>query len=364
MVSKSEMMVVILAGGIGNRLKPLSEKIIKPLMPIGPLPIIHQIINNYLRSKFSKFLILTGYKSELITKYFLKFPEILINYAYQPKQVGMADAILISAEFIKKNLSTNGKFEFFVSASDILLSAKQINLLYDFYCKSNADIVLSLMKSFDYRLAKGHGNVGFENILSDNNDFKTRLGLKIGKIIEKPKRENVLSPYYSLPVYIFNHKIVSYLKKVKESIRGEKELQDAIQIAINKGEIVQGINIFKKDLNLEEMGEFHLTYLKDLIKMNLKFLESFKSNKSMIGDNVKTGKNVKFDLCLIHENCEIGDFGEFNNSIFFKNVKIGVNAKLDTCIVIENTKLPDNYKGKNLLIMQNSKGILEVEEIK
>ena len=61
---------VILAGGLGERLRPLTDNIPKPLVPIEDKPFIKYVIED-LRSKgISKFLLLTGYRSDLISQYF------------------------------------------------------------------------------------------------------------------------------------------------------------------------------------------------------------------------------------------------------------------------------------------------------
>ncbi len=361
MEEKNEIIVVILAGGMATRLSPLSERIPKPLMPIGSKPIIHHIIYNFKEAGFSKFIILVGYKAEMIEDYFSNFPDINISYVTQLEQKGMADAVLICSNFIKKNLTGEKKFRFFVTASDLLLTPSQINDMFNIYLRYESDIVLSLMKSLDVQMAEGFANIGIEK------DFDMAMearGLKIKKILEKPNEKNIMSYFYSTPIYFFSNKIVEYLGKVSESERGELELQDAIQMAIDNGNLVMGIDIFKKELKVEDIGKFHLTFLTDLITMNREYLRSLNSNSthSILLDNVIIGEDVEIDTCIINENCVVGDFTKLHNAILFRNVNLGVNVSLNNCIVVENTQIPDKYSGQNLLIMQNSDGeLMEIE---
>jgi glucose-1-phosphate cytidylyltransferase len=66
------MKVVILAGGKGSRLSEYTSKIPKPMVKIGSKPLIVHIINSYIKYGHKDFIIATGYKSNVIKKYFKK----------------------------------------------------------------------------------------------------------------------------------------------------------------------------------------------------------------------------------------------------------------------------------------------------
>tara|TARA_B100000575_G_C23062432_1_gene611682 strand:+ start:297 stop:1031 length:735 start_codon:yes stop_codon:yes gene_type:complete len=67
------MKVVILAGGLGTRLAEYTKTIPKPMVKIGPYPIIVHIINHYINFGFKDFILATGYKSYVFKKYFKNF---------------------------------------------------------------------------------------------------------------------------------------------------------------------------------------------------------------------------------------------------------------------------------------------------
>ena len=73
--------VVILCGGNGVRLKPLTDDIPKPLIEMGGKPILHQAIDLYSKRGFNDFILCIGYKGYLIKEYFSKFPEYNIEYS-------------------------------------------------------------------------------------------------------------------------------------------------------------------------------------------------------------------------------------------------------------------------------------------
>ena len=66
------MKVVILAGGKGTRISEYTKTIPKPMVPIGSKPILHHIIDYYMKFSFNDFIIASGYKHEIIKDYFKK----------------------------------------------------------------------------------------------------------------------------------------------------------------------------------------------------------------------------------------------------------------------------------------------------
>ena len=145
--------------------------------------------------------------------------------------------------------------------------------MFSLYRNSKADIILSLMKSKDKDIARGHGNVKVSKNSDITKDSNQNRGLEIVDIIEKPREDQILSDYYSLPLYIFNQTIIKNLLGVDISIRGEKEIQDAIKKSIEDGFRVKGIKIIEPDVTSENLGRYHVTYLSDIEKMSEKFRE-------------------------------------------------------------------------------------------
>ena len=66
------MKVVILAGGMGTRISEYTRTIPKPMIKVGRKPIIHRIIDHYIKYGHREFIIALGYKGEIIKKYFSK----------------------------------------------------------------------------------------------------------------------------------------------------------------------------------------------------------------------------------------------------------------------------------------------------
>ena len=263
--------VIILAAGKATRLRPLSDQIPKPLININGIPMITRIISNFKQAGFSKFIVLVGYKQELIRAELLKVKDIELHIIEQVKQVGSADALMLCLNQFNEHKSSG--LTFFVTAADIIFFKKEINLMFSLYSNSKADIILSLMKSKDNDIARGHGNVKVSKNSDITKDSNSNRGLEIVDIIEKPRTDQILSDYYSLPLYIFNQTIIRNLVDVDISTRGEKEIQDAIKKSIVNGFKVRGISIIEPDVTSDNLGKYHITYLSDIEKMNERFRE-------------------------------------------------------------------------------------------
>ena len=67
------MKVVILAGGLGTRLSEFTKVTPKPMVKIGPFPIVVHIMNHYLKYGYKDFILATGYKSHVFKKYFKNY---------------------------------------------------------------------------------------------------------------------------------------------------------------------------------------------------------------------------------------------------------------------------------------------------
>tara|TARA_A100001015_G_scaffold47621_1_gene52617 strand:- start:996 stop:1730 length:735 start_codon:yes stop_codon:yes gene_type:complete len=92
------MKVVILAGGLGTRLSEYTKTIPKPMVKIGPYPIIIHIIKHYIKYGFNDFILATGYKSYVFKKYFKNF-----------KKSGLEFKTVVMKKKCKINIVDTGK---------------------------------------------------------------------------------------------------------------------------------------------------------------------------------------------------------------------------------------------------------------
>jgi dTDP-glucose pyrophosphorylase len=115
-----------------------------------------------------------------------------------------------------------------VIATDYILKENSLLELVEAHQRHNADITMSLKEC------------PVEELLSRSSvDVDTNWRVK--RIIEKPKREEIMSPYAASILFIFPSAIWEYLSKIQPSPRGEIEMQSAVQMMIEDGYKAYGL---------------------------------------------------------------------------------------------------------------------------
>ncbi len=200
---------IILAGGKGTRMSPLTKAVNKQLLPIYDKPLIFYPLSILMLAKIKDILIIVN-KGEL-NQYKKILPNgknlgIKITYAEQSKPKGLPDAFIVGEKFIQnKNVALILGDNFFYGQS---LSS---NLKNCTKLKNGAKIILHKVSKPDaYGVAK----------INKNN--------KIIFLKEKPKK--YVSDLAITGLYFFDNKVVNYAKKLSPSKRGEIEIVDLLNI--------------------------------------------------------------------------------------------------------------------------------------
>ena len=206
---------IILAGGSGTRLSPLTKAVNKQLLPIYDKPLIFYPLSILMLANIKNILMIVNpgqidnFKSLLGDG---KRFGIKIQYKIQKKPKGLAEAFILGKEFIKKDnvaLILGDNFFYGQSLTDKL----EKSLLHH----DGARIFLKNVKMPE--------NFGVAKIINH----------KIKKIIEKPKK--LISNYAITGLYFFDNKVVNYAKKLTPSKRGELEITDILNIYKNNNNL-------------------------------------------------------------------------------------------------------------------------------
>ncbi len=206
---------IILAGGSGTRLSPLTKAVNKQLLPIYDKPLIFYPLSILMLANIKNILMIVNpgqienFKSLLGNG---KRFGIKIQYKIQKKPKGLADAFVLGKNFIKKDnvaLILGDNFFYGQSLTDKL----EKSLIHN----KGARIFLKNVKKPE--------NFGVAKIINN----------KIKKIVEKPKR--FISDYAITGLYFFDNEVVNYAKKLKPSKRGEIEITDILNNYKNSGNL-------------------------------------------------------------------------------------------------------------------------------
>ena len=199
---------IILAGGKGTRMSPLTKAVNKQLLPIYDKPLIFYPLSILMLSKIKDVLIIVN-KGQL-DQYKKILPDgnnlgIKISYIEQSKPRGLPDAFVIGEKFIgKENVAMilGDNFFYGQNLSKLLLTSTKL--------KKGAKVILhKVIKPELFGVAK----------VNKNN--------KIVKIQEKPKK--FFSDLAITGLYFFDNKVIKYAKKLKPSKRGEVEIIDLLK---------------------------------------------------------------------------------------------------------------------------------------
>ena len=199
---------IILAGGHGTRMSPLTKAVNKQLLPIYDKPLIYYPLSILMLSKIKDILIIVNKGQLNQYKKLLQNGKNLglkINYIEQNYPKGLPDAFILGEKFIGKEnvaLILGDNFFYGESLSKKLLSSKKL--------KNGAKVFLHKVNKPElYGVAK------------INNSNKI-LGIK-----EKPKK--YYSDYAVTGLYYFDNKVVKYAKSLKPSKRKELEIADLLK---------------------------------------------------------------------------------------------------------------------------------------
>jgi NDP-sugar pyrophosphorylase family protein len=199
---------MILAAGRGTRMRELTDDRPKPMLKVRGKPILEHIVTGLAACGIQEFLIVTGYKAEMIENYFGDGSafNVSVSYVRQEVQDGTGRVVELGKHFM-------GEDGFVLSYGDILVDTEAYRRLLK--PRPEADAVLTVKYSQD--VSKG-GAVFF--------DEETRF---LTDLREKPQPGEETSPWYNAGLYLFPPQIFSYTANLEKSPRGEYELTDAIR---------------------------------------------------------------------------------------------------------------------------------------
>lgn len=133
------MKAVILAGGLGDRLRPFTQAIPKPLLPIGEQSLLEIQIANFVKHGFDEVFIATNYKSEYIEKFIGDGSKLGARIAYSREKIPLGTCGPLS--LLRDTLT-----EPFILMNGDILCAMNFRSLYDFGCRQDSSFTVGTKK--------------------------------------------------------------------------------------------------------------------------------------------------------------------------------------------------------------------------
>ncbi len=345
------MKALILCGGKGIRLRPLTNTLPKHLLPLANKPVLFYVLEQVRGADITDIGIVisseTGSEIKKAVGDGSRW-DAHITYIDQPEPLGLAHAVKVAQGFL-------GNSCFLMFLGDNLIECAASELVNQFNtCASDALIILQeVADPSQFGVAE----------LNDQGE--------VSRLVEKPRE-----PKSNLAIvggYLFSPKIHEAVAQIKPSLRGELEITDAIQKLIEMGKKVgsyflQGwwFDVGTKDGLLAANRVMLDTYLKQGFKGNLDSKSQILGRVEVQQGTQVTGSIIKGPVsigedCLV-KNSLVGPFTSIGAGTVIEDSKIEHSVILEGCQIYKTRLLSDSVIGRNteVITREDSTGVISL----
>lgn len=329
---------VILVGGWGTRLRPLTYTVPKPLISFCNRPILKYQIEKLVKAGIREVILALNYYSEKIMKEVENYQEefeIKIIYSKEDEPLGTAGPLALARSHLEGT-------SFFVLNSDIACNADLSEMKKDFM-KSDA---IGTILVYEVEDPTKYGLIRTE-------------GSRIKSFLEKPKKMEGAGPWIiNAGIYILSHEILQHIELREVSIEkevfpklAELGVLDAFKfegywmdigqpVDYLKGQRLAIRNMETSDVFPNEIDATPSSRSESSEELDGSINEGYidRKNNVVIGRNVKIGSNVNLKDCTLFENTVVEDNVTVENSIVGWGSRLQKNCKImDFCVLGEGT---------------------------
>jgi glucose-1-phosphate thymidylyltransferase len=336
------MKALVLSGGKGTRLRPLTFTCAKQLIPVANKPILGYVLDQVAATGIKQVGVITAPETgQYVQDYVNDGSKWGLGVDYIPQEpLGLAHAVKTAQPFLAQDS--------FVMCLGDNVTGQGLNAFVQKFQNEHLDALI-ILKEVDNPASFGIAQ------LDDKGN--------IVRLVEKPK-----TPMGNLAIigtYLFSSKVHKAITRIKPSWRGELEITDAIQEMINMGFTVKAeiLNSWWLDTGKKD----------DILSANAKILDEYieRDIKGIVEDSsidgrVKVEAEAKVVNSIVRGPCIIGKNSLIENSFIGPYTSIGDNSKilnsnLEYCVTLENVvvkdveRLEDSLIGKNAKVTKNQK---------
>ncbi|MDI6786584.1 MAG: mannose-1-phosphate guanyltransferase [bacterium] len=329
---------VIMAGGFGTRMRPLTCNIPKPMIPVMNVPVMEHIVKLLKKHEITDIVSILYYQPEIIRNYFQdgsKFG-VSMTYVLASENYDTAGSVKNSQKYLKD--------ESFIIISGDILTDFDLNAAIKFHQDRKALATITLTRVTN--------PLAFGIVIIDERG-------KVVRFLEKPSWGEVFSDTINTGIYILQPEIFEYIPKEKE-YDFSKDLFPSILAKEMElyGYVAKG---YWKDIgDLEEYRQVHYDIFKgkvavDILGKRQNYIgkevwidENCQASDSVeyidgvvVGKNCKIGKNIKLQNVILGNGCIVEDNTKIINSIIWNEVKIGRSVELRENVIGKNTQILD-----------------------
>ena len=187
---KQKIPVIIMAGGKGTRLKPFTDILPKPLIPVSGKSVLEHIIDKFLSYEMNHFVFTVQFKAELIKSYIKELKQNInmkCDFIEEKKPLGTAGSLNLLYKKINK--------DFFVANCDTIIKT-DLNNVYDFHKKNN-NVITLVVSIKEFKIPYGV--------------CKTKVNGELNYLVEKPKSNYLVNTGF----YVLKPQILKFIPKNK-----------------------------------------------------------------------------------------------------------------------------------------------------
>ena len=313
------MKALILAGGLGTRLRPLTRSLPKPMVPIVNRPLVEHTVLHLKKHNITEIIFLLYYLPDIIKNHFKDGSQFgaKISYITAEDDYATAGAVKLASELVNDT--------FLVVSGDVI-----------------TDLNISDFVQF-HREKKALASVGLTSV-----DNPSPFGIavtdqkdKIIKFLEKPAAGQIFSHHVNMGIYLLEPEIFDWIPEEQEYFFAK----DLFPGLVAKQEGIYGFadNCYWLDIgNFAAYQQAHRDFFENRVNLNI---------KEELQDGIWQGKNCEIDreveiegTVVLGDNCRIEDHVFLRDSVIGGNCRIEQNCSLKNSVVWNDVEIGGNCK--------------------
>lgn len=326
------MKAVIMAGGFGTRIQPLTSSMPKPMIPLFNRPIMLHIVELLKKHDITDLVMLLYHQPEIIKKFFRDGADlgVKITYVTPIEDMGTAGAVKAAEKYLDER---------FLVISGDLLTDFNLKKVIDFHNDNKAMATITLTSVKD--------PLQFGVVITDKEK-------RITQFLEKPGWGEVISDTINTGIYVLEPEIFKYIPE------GENFdfSQDLFPTMLKNRDRLFGFSSkgYWRDIgNTDSYREAYHDIFKG--KVNLKIDEE---KQDYVGKDIRTGSDVNIEdvsglsgTVVVGDNSQIKGDVQIKDSVIGRNCTIESGAKLSRCILWDNAYVKKGAKITDSVICSN-----------
>ncbi|WP_457607606.1 sugar phosphate nucleotidyltransferase [Nitratifractor sp.] len=346
-MSQQKIKAVMMAGGFGTRIQPLTNSVPKPMLPVVNLPMMEHTLRRLIEIGVEEVVILLYFKPEVIKKHFGDGSDlgITIHYVLPDDDYGTAGAVGFGREYLDTT---------FMIVSGDLVTDFDFAAIIDYHRRKQSKLTITLTSV--------ENPLQFGVVITDDEG-------KIEKFLEKPSWGEVFSDTINTGIYLIEPEILDYIP-VGENFDFAKDL---FPLLMKEGIDLMGYNAkgYWRDVgNPDSYREVHEDILNERLHFKIPGRKVDYPDGTLwltgeseidpsveilgnvvIGDNVSIGKGSKLNNVAIGDNVTMGEECKISNSVLWHDIEIGKRFVLDNGVICNDNVIGDNVTAKAGLIL-------------